>query len=71
VKFSVRSESKAVKANDLVRSVLAGIGFGGGHDHMAGGFMPAENMPAGRKLDTLLKYRAIHYVEQGARPVGP
>lgn len=71
VKFSVRSESEAVKANDLVRWVLAGMGFGGGHDHMAGGFMPAQNIPAGRKLDTLLKYRAIHYVEQGAHPKEP
>ena len=70
VKFSVRSETKAVKANDLVRSVLEGIGFGGGHDHMAGGFVPAESIPAGKNLDTFIKHRAILFVERGAHAKG-
>jgi nanoRNase/pAp phosphatase (c-di-AMP/oligoRNAs hydrolase) len=70
VKFSVRSESKEVKANGLVRSMLEGIGFGGGHDHMAGGFIPAESIPVGRNLDTYIKHRAILFVEQGSRVKG-
>jgi nanoRNase/pAp phosphatase (c-di-AMP/oligoRNAs hydrolase) len=68
VKLSVRSETSSVKANGLVRSILEGVGFGGGHDHMAGGFLPAENLPAGRKLDTFIKHRAILFVEQSSRP---
>lgn len=66
VKFSVRSESRAVKANDLVRSILEGTGFGGGHDHMAGGFVPREKIPEGRNLDTFIKHRSITFVEAGA-----
>jgi nanoRNase/pAp phosphatase (c-di-AMP/oligoRNAs hydrolase) len=63
VKFSVRSENPGTRANDLVRSVLDGVGFGGGHDHMAGGFLPAENLPEGRNLDTFIKHRTILCVE--------
>ncbi len=66
VKLSARSEDTAVKANALVRSVVEGMGFGGGHDHMAGGFIPADRIPAERGVDTLLRHRAIAYVE-GAR----
>jgi len=65
VKFSVRSEIPAVKANDLVRFLLEGVGFGGGHDHMAGGFLPAEGLPKGRNLDTFIKHRSIRFVEGG------
>jgi nanoRNase/pAp phosphatase (c-di-AMP/oligoRNAs hydrolase) len=63
VKLSVRSEIDAVKANGLVRFVVEGTGFGGGHDHMAGGFIPAEKIPAGRIIDTFLRHRAILYME--------
>ena len=66
VKLSVRSEVAGVKANALVRFVLEGLGFGGGHDHMAGGFLPAEKIPAGRSVDTFLRHRAILFVD-GAR----
>jgi nanoRNase/pAp phosphatase (c-di-AMP/oligoRNAs hydrolase) len=59
IKFSARSENARVKANGLVRFVLEGVGFGGGHDHMAGGFMPAEKIPVGRSIDTFVKHRAI------------
>jgi nanoRNase/pAp phosphatase (c-di-AMP/oligoRNAs hydrolase) len=69
VKLSVRSEIEAVKANALVRFVLEGRGFGGGHDHMAGGFLPTENIPADRKLDTFIRHRAILFVE-GTRAEG-
>jgi len=64
VKLSVRSETEAVKSNDLARSLLEGLGFGGGHDHMAGGFLPADKIPADRSLDTFLRYRAIMFVEK-------
>lgn len=61
VKLSVRSETAAIKANALVRALLAGVGIGGGHDHMAGGFMPADTL-APEAVRLLLRERAIHFV---------
>jgi nanoRNase/pAp phosphatase (c-di-AMP/oligoRNAs hydrolase) len=66
VKLSVRSEVGTVKANALARFLLEGLGFGGGHDHMAGGFLPADKLPADRSIDTFVRHRAILFVE-GAR----
>ncbi len=63
VKLSVRSENGAVKANALARFLLEGLGFGGGHNHMAGGFLPVDKIPADRSLDTFLRHRAILFVE--------
>ncbi|PKL10138.1 MAG: DHH family phosphoesterase [Spirochaetae bacterium HGW-Spirochaetae-7] len=70
VKLSVRSEIEEVKANDLVRFVLEGSGFGGGHDHMAGGFLPVANIPAGRVIDTYLRHRAILFVDTARKATG-
>ncbi len=39
-KFSIRSEDPAVDAGVLARDALSGIGNGGGHAGMAGGFAP-------------------------------
>ncbi|MBU0935808.1 MAG: DHH family phosphoesterase [Spirochaetes bacterium] len=63
VKLSVRSESPQVAANGLARFLVDGLGFGGGHAHMAGGFFPADKLPVDRGLDTMLRYRAIRFVE--------
>lgn len=63
VKLSVRSESPPVKANALVRAVVGKEGFGGGHDHMAGGFIPAERMARGRSFETYVRHRVIGAVE--------
>ncbi len=63
VKVSVRSLAEPVRADDLARAVVAGIGFGGGHAHMAGGFIPSGALPAGKSVDTLIKHRAITYLE--------
>ncbi|MCR4625858.1 MAG: DHH family phosphoesterase [Lachnospiraceae bacterium] len=41
-KFSVRSERPDVDAGKLVSEALFGLGRGGGHATMAGGFVPAE-----------------------------
>ena len=64
IKLSVRSTRRGIKANDLVRYLVEGIGVGGGHDHMAGGFIPRENLIGGRSIDTFLKHRAINFYEQ-------
>jgi nanoRNase/pAp phosphatase (c-di-AMP/oligoRNAs hydrolase) len=39
---SVRSRSPDISAANVIRLALAGIGEGGGHDHMAGGFIHAS-----------------------------
>ncbi|GHT81691.1 hypothetical protein AGMMS49543_04800 [Betaproteobacteria bacterium] len=62
VKLSVRSARKEVPANALVRALVDGIGLGGGHDHMAGGFIPAENLTTGRgEIGARLKQRALAF----------
>jgi len=40
VNFSVRSELERWNAARIIRQVLAGVGFGGGHADMAGGVIP-------------------------------
>lgn len=62
VKISTRSETPFIKANALVRFILEGIGFGGGHDHMAGGFLPIENIPAEKELGLYIKDRALKFI---------
>ncbi|MCR5830034.1 MAG: DHH family phosphoesterase [Lachnospiraceae bacterium] len=42
VKFSVRSERTQVNAGEVTRKALEGIGSGGGHAAMAGGFVTKE-----------------------------
>lgn len=45
VKLSIRSTNPKLDAGKIVRKALKGIGNGGGHAEMAGGFMP---LPEGR-----------------------
>lgn len=47
IKLSFRSERSDVHAGILARKGLEGIGTGGGHAAMAGGFIPDENLPEG------------------------
>jgi nanoRNase/pAp phosphatase (c-di-AMP/oligoRNAs hydrolase) len=63
IKLSTRSEVPKIQANDLVRAIVDGIGFGGGHKHMAGGFIPAGNLNGARTIDTTIKHRAIKFIE--------
>jgi nanoRNase/pAp phosphatase (c-di-AMP/oligoRNAs hydrolase) len=63
VKLSVRSIADEISANSLVRCVVEGVGKGGGHSHMAGGFIPGENISASRSIDTFIKHRAIMFYE--------
>lgn len=44
IKFSVRSERKDIDAGKLIAAVLHNYGNGGGHQAMAGGFIPKENL---------------------------
>lgn len=63
IKFSTRSISNNIRANELVRFILEGSGFGGGHDSMAGGFLPSVNLQSNKSLHTFVRHRAITYVE--------
>ena len=64
IKLSIRSACHSVKANDLVKYLVEGYGVGGGHNNMAGGFIPKEKLSPLRDLGTFLKHRAISYYEQ-------
>jgi len=62
-KFSTRSINKDIKANEMVRFILKDRGFGGGHDSMAGGFLPLKNLEHDKSLHTFVRHRAITFVE--------
>lgn len=62
VKFSVRSCSKEVHANELAAFLADGIGGGGGHLYKAGGSIRPELME-GDDADTLLRERFVRYYE--------
>ena len=64
IKLSVRSTLENLKANNLVRHLVQGYGVGGGHDAMAGGFIPKENLASTRSLDTFIKHRTIEFYEK-------
>lgn len=44
IKFSVRSEDRYIEAGMLIHSALEGVGNGGGHASMAGGFIDEEGV---------------------------
>ncbi len=62
-KFSTRSLNRKIKANDLIRFILKDRGFGGGHDSMAGGFLPKEGFEPDKSLHTFVRHRTITYIE--------
>lgn len=53
LKFSVRSELQSLDAGQIVAKAMEGIGNGGGHACMAGGFIPASNI---EKMGHLKRY---------------
>lgn len=63
IKISIRSIQPEVKANELVRFITADIGVGGGHSHMAGGFIPESNIPHDKNIDLYIRYKAIRFLE--------
>ena len=64
IKLSVRSTNINVKASDLARYLTEGCGVGGGHDNMAGGFIPKDKLSSNRVFDTFIKHRAISFYEK-------
>lgn len=45
------------RADDLVRAVVAGLGVGGGHSYMAGGFIPSAAVPEGADPSAFVEAR--------------
>ena len=43
IKFSVRSINSEINVGELTNKALEKVGNGGGHDSMAGGFIPVAN----------------------------
>jgi phosphoglycolate phosphatase len=62
IKFSVRSCSKEVHANDLAAFLAEGIGGGGGHIYKAGGSIRPEKIE-GKSADEILKERLRLYYD--------
>lgn len=56
LKFSVRSEEPGVHAGDLTMQALKGIGDGGGHFSMAGGFVPTERREESINVEDKMLY---------------
>ena len=65
-KFSARSEvPETVNAGELLATVLAVYGDGGGHAFMAGGLIPAGNvLKLGADPDAVLREKILEYVAQ-------
>lgn len=63
LKFSVRSESKAVDAGKIIKEALTGIGDGGGHATMAAGFLPdLKSESEVKEMGRLVEQRIIDLV---------
>lgn len=67
-KFSVRGEENTKQRLDcgrIIAKALEGIGSGGGHSFMAGGFIPLEAVQQlGDEPDRVLKARLLHAISE-------
>lgn len=65
LKFSVRSELASLDAGRIVKKALDGIGSGGGHALMAGGFVPKANLDKMKHLKRYeIEQRFVHACEE-------
>ncbi len=67
LKYSIRSIDQNIPADRLVRFIVSGLGVGGGHATMAGGFIPAEKFPADKSYGTFTRVRTIGFVERNGK----
>ncbi|MDR0220767.1 MAG: DHH family phosphoesterase [Lachnospiraceae bacterium] len=63
VKLSLRSELPHIKAGGAMAEALAGIGSGGGHAEMAGGFIHRLDIPP--RLDEVIRARFLDVFKKG------
>ena len=65
LKISARSEIDQVHAGYLVRDAIGGLGNGGGHAAMAGGFIPREKVePLGNYYENAIRDRFTQELEK-------
>ncbi len=65
IKFSTRSALPSVDASDIMKTILAGFGDGGGHSNMAAGFIP--NVPTeeeAMQLVEIITSRTVSYINK-------
>lgn len=70
VKFSIRNSVHGIYANELIKHILFGVGAGGGHSEMAGGFITKEQydmLICDKALHTFVKYRTISYLSSPSK----
>ena len=64
IKFSVRSELEEIDAGKVIACALKGVGNGGGHKGMAGGFIPKGAIPElGENMDENIHMRFLKQKE--------
>ncbi len=64
LKYSIRSIDPDVDAAELVRHMVGTCGVGGGHQTMAGGFIPSECFPEKKSYGTYSRVKAIEFIER-------
>ncbi|NLO39815.1 MAG: DHH family phosphoesterase [Ruminiclostridium sp.] len=63
VKFSVRNETRDYDAGQIIMKALEGLGSGGGHKTMAGGFIPMEAIEqVGHTLHSFIESRIMDVI---------
>lgn len=63
IKFSVRNEIDEIDAGKAINTVLQGIGNGGGHKTMAGGFLPSDNLLEVGVLDSFVEDKFLEIIK--------
>jgi len=61
IKISMRSEIESCNVAQVLTLALDGIGAGGGHHSMSGGFIPQENV--GPEIDAILQDRLLNAIQ--------
>lgn len=65
IKFSIRSEIPEVDAGAVAKEALQGIGDGGGHRDMAGGFIPGDSvLDIGEERDNKIVRRFLDVIRK-------
>lgn len=62
IKLSIRSEVSNVNAAELVQHLVENLGVGGGHPHMAGGFIPSKALTETTDYESVLRSRVKGFI---------
>ncbi len=63
IKFSVRSERKELECGKMIAAALKQYGHGGGHQAMAGGFIPKENVCWSVQMQEQIEREFMYQIE--------